>query len=120
MSNSKPQEEVSLRVMRVLQEQPCISQRGLAEALGVSLGSMNYCIRALADKGLVKVENFKSSDKKLRYIYTLTPSGLLEKTKLTKRFLKRKLREYEALKSEIDSLQAEARDSTTTSWIHFL
>ncbi|MBL4680795.1 MAG: MarR family EPS-associated transcriptional regulator [Pseudomonadales bacterium] len=113
MIKSNPKEEVSLRVMRVLQEQPCISQRGLSEALGVSLGSVNYCVRALANKGLIKVENFRASDKKLNYMYTLTPSGLLEKAKLTKRFLKRKLREYEALKSEIDSLRAEARDTTT-------
>ncbi|MFT6286168.1 MAG: EPS-associated MarR family transcriptional regulator [Alcanivorax sp.] len=111
MTKSNSQEEVRLRVMRVLQEQPSISQRGLAEALGVSLGSVNYCIKALAEKGLVKVENFRASEKKLSYAYTLTPSGLLEKTRLTRRFLKRKLREYEALKSEIDGLQVEVNDS---------
>ena len=76
--------------------------------MGVSLGGVNYSLRALAERGMVKVQNFKRSEKKLAYAYVLTPHGLAEKTRLTARFLKRKLEEYEALRAEIELLQEHA------------
>jgi len=98
-------EDVHFRVLRVLENKPDISQRQIAEELGVSLGAVNYCLRALIDKGQIKVRNFRSSDHKLRYAYILTPHGLAEKARLTTSFLKRKLAEYEALKAEIEILK---------------
>lgn len=84
-----------------------MSQRDISSELGVSLGSINYCLRALAEKGQVKVRNFRASDNKLRYAYVLTPRGLEERARLTARFLRRKMAEYDALKAEIESLQKE-------------
>ncbi len=98
-------EEIRFRVMRVVEENPHMTQREMAMRLGVSLGRVNYCIDALAEKGLVKIENFKASDAKWRYIYVLTPSGIAERAALTGRFLARKKQEYEALKAEIEALQ---------------
>ncbi|MEM6460759.1 MAG: MarR family EPS-associated transcriptional regulator [Pseudomonadota bacterium] len=100
-------EDVRFRVLRFLRENPEMSQRQLADALGVSLGATNYCLSALVDRGFVKLGNFSSSEDKRRYAYILTPKGLSEKAALTGRFLKRKRAEYEALKAEIDALQAE-------------
>ena len=100
-------DDVSFRVLRMLQETPDLSQRQIASALGVSVGAVNYCLRALAQKGQIKVRNFQSSDSKLRYAYILTPRGLAEKTRLTGAFLKRKMAEYEALKAEIARLETE-------------
>ena len=99
------QEDTHFRVLALLERDPEISQRDLAKALGISLGGVNYSLRALVEKGMVKAQNFSSSDKKLAYAYILTPKGLAEKTLLTARFLKRKVAEYEALKAEIESLQ---------------
>jgi EPS-associated MarR family transcriptional regulator len=99
--------EVRFRVMRAIAQNPNLSQRDLARDLGVSLGGVNYCIKALIDKGAVKVENFRASDNKMRYAYVLTPEGMSEKARMTGRFLQRKMREYEALKTEIDGLQKE-------------
>ncbi len=101
------QEDTRFRVLRLLQENPEMSQRQLADALGISLGGVNYCVRALVDKGLVKVKNFRNSDNKMAYAYFLTPKGITEKTALTARFLKRKINEYESLKAEIESLKSE-------------
>ena len=97
--------------MRAIAQDPNMSQRDLARALGVSLGGVNYCIAALIDKGAVKVENFRASDSKLRYAYVLTPDGMAEKARMTGRFLQRKMREYEALKAEIDGLTQELSDA---------
>ena len=96
--------DVRFRVLRVLQDRPDLSQRQIADELGVSVGAVNYCLRALIDKGLIKVGNFRSSSNKLRYAYILTPSGLAERALLTGAFLRRKNAEYEALRAEIESL----------------
>ena len=104
-------DETSLKVLRVLASTPNINQRKLAESLGVSLGKTNFCLNALLDKGLVKMENFRTSTRKLNYAYLLTPSGIAAKATLTKRFLKRKMEEYDALKAEIEQLKQEASDN---------
>ena len=100
-------EERNLNALRLLQENPHMSQRELAKALGVSLGAANYCLKALVDKGWVKIDNFQNNPNKLGYLYLLTPRGISAKTALTARFLRRKLREYEALKIEIEQLRSE-------------
>lgn len=104
-------EESYLQVLRLLQTNPRVNQRGLAEALGISLGKTNYCLKALLNKGLIKVQNFRSSDNKLAYTYLLTPAGIAEKANLTARFLKRKVSEYEALNQEIEQLRQELESS---------
>ncbi len=109
------QEDTHFRVLSLLEQNPDMSQRDLAKALGVSLGGVNYSLKALMDRGMVKVQNFSKSERKLAYAYVLTPQGLAEKTKLTARFLKRKMEEYEALKSEIDSLQVALNGKRQTS-----
>ena len=88
-------------VLRKIQKKPESTQRELAEELGFSLGKLNYCLKALQAKGLVKIENFKRNPNKFNYIYVLTPKGITEKTKLTINFMKKKMREYEELKREI-------------------
>lgn len=100
-------EEISLRMMRLLQESPDLTQREQAQRLGISVGGVNYCLKALMDKGLVKMHNFVNSKNKFGYVYVLTPSGLAEKAAITHRFLQRKLNEYETLKAEIETLRAE-------------
>ena len=99
--------QVRFRVMRAIERNPQASQRDLARELGISLGGINYCIKALIDKGAVKVENFQASENKMRYAYVLTPEGIREKARMTGHFLRRKMREYEDLKAEITSLQSE-------------
>ena len=111
------QEDTHFRVLALLERNPDISQRDLAKALGISLGGVNYSLRALVEKGMVKAQNFSSSDKKLAYAYILTPKGLAEKSMLTARFLKRKMDEYEALKVEIESLQYSLRDKQQSSMV---
>ena len=93
--------------MRVIESNPEVSQRELSAELGVSLGGVNYCINALVDMGWVKLGNFARSDRKLGYLYILTPAGLIEKASITARFLKSRLVEYEKLKDEIDELKRE-------------
>ena len=102
------QDEIQLKVLRMLHEQPDLSQRNLAKELGVSLGGINYCFKALVEKGWIKLENFNASKHKLGYIYVLTPSGLKSKSILTINFLKKKIQEYEQLSNEINVLKAEA------------
>ena len=102
------QEDTTYRVLRMLQANPDLTQREIAQQLGMSTSGLNYCLKALIDKGLVKVHNFSQSKNKFGYIYVLTPQGLAEKAQLTSRFLKRKLAEYDALQAEIAALQAEA------------
>jgi EPS-associated MarR family transcriptional regulator len=88
-------------VLRRIQNKPDSSQRELAGDLGFSLGKLNYCLKALKKKGLVKIENFKQNPNKIGYFYVLTPKGVLEKTKLTVNFMQRKMNEYEELKKEL-------------------
>lgn len=96
-----------MRVLRLLEANPHMNQRDLADALGVSLGKTNYCLKALLDKGFIKMQSFSRSEKKLAYAYLLTPTGIAEKAGLTLRFLERKLAEYENLKVEIENLKFE-------------
>ena len=100
-------EQRQLDAMRLLETNPKMTQRELAEALGVSLGAANYCLKALVKKGWVKLENFQNNPNKLGYLYLLTPMGMAAKTTLTARFLRRKLAEYETLKAEIEQLTRE-------------
>ena len=88
-------------LLRKINKNPSFSQRKLADELGFSLGKLNYCLKALKSKGLIKIENFKKNPNKLNYIYVLTPKGITEKTKLTINFMKRKMNEYDELKKEI-------------------
>jgi len=101
------QEDTNFRVLRLLSEQPELSQRQLAERLGISLGAVHYCLKALAAKGHIKAQNFAANPNKLQYAYLLTPAGMRAKAELTGSFLNRKLREYEALRQEIESLRQE-------------
>lgn len=112
---AKLQEDTYFRVMRMLQDNPDLTQRELAELLGVSVGGVNYCLKALMDKGLVKMKNFANSKNKFGYVYVLTPSGFAEKAALTQRFLHRKIEEYAALKVEIEALSAEVIENKTNS-----
>ncbi len=104
---AKLQEDTYFRVMRILQENPDLTQRELAEKLGISVGGLNYCLKALMEKGLVKMKNFANSKNKFGYVYVLTPTGISEKAAITHWFLQRKMDEYEALKAEIDALRTE-------------
>ncbi len=107
---AKIQEDTHFRIMRILQENPDLTQRELAEELGMSVGGLNYCLNALIDKGLVKMQNFSNSKNKFKYVYLLTPMGIAEKVALTTRFLSRKMEEYEALQLEISYLKNELRN----------
>ena len=90
-------------VLRKINLNPNLSQRKLAKELGFILGKLNYCLKALKKKGLIKIKNFKQNPKKVNYLYILTPKGISEKTKLTLNFMKRKMQEYEDLKKEIEN-----------------
>jgi len=100
-------DEYRYKILKLIEVRPEISQRELADTLGVSLGKVNYCIKALIDVGILKVINFRNSKNKLAYMYLLTPDGVEEKTKITLRFLKNKMLEYEKLHDEIAILSAE-------------
>ena len=92
-----------LNVLRKLKNKPSSSQRELAKELNFSLGKLNYCLKSLKDKGLIKINNFKKNPKKINYIYVLTPKGIAEKTKLNLAFMKRKMKEYDELKKEVEN-----------------
>jgi EPS-associated MarR family transcriptional regulator len=102
-------DDLHYRVLKHLAAHPDATQRDVAKALGISLGSTNYCVRAVIDQGWVKVQNFRKSDNKLAYAYLLTPQGIEAKARITARFLQRKRAEYEALKAEIEQLAAEVQ-----------
>jgi EPS-associated MarR family transcriptional regulator len=96
--------ETGLRVLTLLENRPDTTQRELSYELGISLGSVNYCLKGLVEKGYVKVKNFKANPNKLGYLYLLTPSGIAEKSRLTERFIQRRLTEYRALQAELTAL----------------
>jgi EPS-associated MarR family transcriptional regulator len=104
----KLREDAQFRILRLLQDNPEMSQRDLARAVGVSTGGIHYVLNALLDKGLIKLGNFTAAEDKRRYAYVLTPKGISEKAALTQRFLARKREEYAALKEEIEALEQEA------------
>ena len=100
--NEEKKIENYFEVLREIQKKPDSSQRELAKLLGFSLGKLNYCLRALKDKGLIKIDNFKKREKKIQYFqYIITPAGIAERTRLTVNFMKKKMKEYEELKKEL-------------------
>ena len=103
MNKSIKNNQDQLNVMRKIGKNPNLNQRDLAEELGFSLGKLNYCLKELKIKGFIKMNNFKKSKNKMKYIYVLTPGGIAEKTKLTINFMKRKMQEYDELKREISN-----------------
>ncbi|MDD5029018.1 MAG: MarR family EPS-associated transcriptional regulator [Rhodoferax sp.] len=96
--------------LKVLQENPKATQRTLAKEVGINVSTINFCLKALVEKGWLKMENFSKNPDKLHYAYLLTPTGIAEKAALTKRFLQRKMTEYEKLRGEIEALQREANE----------
>jgi len=114
MANIKTRtnEDMHYKLMHILQENPDFTQRELAEKLGISVGGVNYCLKALMKKGSVKMKNFAYSKNKFGYIYMLTPSGMAEKASITNGFLQRKMTEYEALRVEIETLSSEIEKSS--------
>ncbi len=106
-------DDVRYRLLKLLETRPDASQRQLAAALGISLGKLNYCVKALLDQGRIKATHFKNSKHKLAYAYLLTPSGVDAKARITARFLKQQIAEYEALKAEIEQLSAEVSATPT-------
>ena len=103
-------EETRFHLLKLLDANPNLTQRELAEELGISLGKVNYCMRALLDKGLVKAKKFRDNPDKRSYVYILTPKGIEHRARLTVSFLKRKVAEYEALENEIEELRREAAE----------
>ena len=106
-----PNQEIHLKVLRHLEGHPDVTQRELARHLGVSLGKVNYCLKALIDRGWVKANNFKNSNHKAAYAYLLTPRGIEQKTQITLNFLKHKMHEYEHLRQEIAELEQEVANN---------
>ena len=102
-------DEYRYKILKLVENNPEISQRQLATALGISLGKTNFCLKALIEVGSIKAKNFKNSKNKLAYMYLLTPTGVEEKAKITVSFLKTKMQEYEALQNEIGRLQKEVQ-----------
>ena len=107
---TKLQEDTHFRVLRLLQNNPEMSQRALAEAVGVSVGGMHYVLNALIEKGFVKLGNFTAAQDKRRYAYILTPNGMARKAALARAFLSRKMEEYDALREEIAALKTDLHD----------
>ena len=100
-------DEITYKLLKLIEAETHLSQRDIAQKMGVSLGKTNYCLKALIDKGFIKLQNFYNNDKKSAYIYFLTPSGIEEKAEVTYRFLQRKIKEYEDIKVEIANLKNE-------------
>ena len=104
-------DQQNYQLLKALEDNPNTSQRELAREVGYSLGKLNYCLNALKEKGWVKAENFRNSQNKTAYLYKLTPTGITEKARVTRRFLQRKLEEHEALQHEIEQLKQEVQTS---------
>ena len=107
MSITEPDDAITYELCKSLEKEPHISQRALSRTLGISLGKVNYCLNALIDKGWVKARNFQQSPNKVGYAYILTPSGLENKARVTARFLRHKITEFEKLQTEIETLRQE-------------
>lgn len=107
--STKLNPDIHFRLLNIIEENPHITQRELAKKLNVSLGGINYCLKALIDIGHIKADNFHKSPKKLNYLYLLTPKGVSQKTSLTSDFLKRKMAEYRDLKNEIDLITSKLK-----------
>ena len=105
MKERKSQSDLEYKILKNIEANPSLTQRQLAKELDVSLGKVNYVIRALLDIGWVKIDNFRKSDNKIGYLYLLTPEGIAQKTIITQQFLQRKIEEYDNLKKEIEELQ---------------
>ena len=108
-------DELRLKTLRLIEANPSISQRQMAKELGVSLGGVNYCLKALAEVGWIKVGNFAKSSHKLGYLYLVTPDGIKEKAKITANFLAKKRHEYDVLRQEIDQLEGELAEGSKTA-----
>lgn len=102
-------DEITYRLLKTIEENPSQSQRKLSRSLGISLGKLNYCLKALVDKGWVKANNFRQNPSKSDYLYLLTPAGIEGKAKVTLRFLRRKMQEYEQVKQEIEELRRDVQ-----------
>jgi EPS-associated MarR family transcriptional regulator len=107
-------DEYRYKIFKLVEANPEISQRQLARELGISLGKANYCLKALIEKGQLKMRNFRNSKRKITYMYLVTPKGIVEKSHVTARFLKRKLQEYESLQKEIEQLRNEVQLTQVT------
>jgi len=103
-------EEIYYKIMRIIQEDPRLTQREMAQKIGVSLGGLHYCLKALINKGLVKIQNFNNAENKYKYLYILTPKGIKEKSLLTYFFFDKKIQEYEYLKGELENLKEEIKN----------
>lgn len=106
-NQSTRREGLDFDLLYLIEKEPGLSQREIAQRLGLSLGKVNYCLKALAEKGAIKLANFNAAKNKLRYIYVLTPQGIGLRTAMTRRFLKQKLDQYARLKAQIDALERE-------------
>ena len=106
--------ETRYRLLKLVESNPNLTQRQMAEEMGISLGKFNYCLKELVKKGAVKIDRFKTSDNKAAYMYILTPHGIEQKARITTRFLRRKLREYDELKEEIASLKQEVEQNSNS------
>ena len=101
-------DELKYHLLKLLEQDPNLSQRAISKEMGISLGKVNYCLRALIDRGIIKAKNFYKNENKTAYTYFLTPKGIEEKAKITLRFLQYKINEYENLKQEIEDIRKEA------------
>ena len=117
MNNLKKNGQDHFEILRKISKNPEASQRELAEELGFSLGKLNYCIKELQNKGLIKIKNFNKNKKKINYLYILTPHGISSKTKLAINFMKKKMKEYDDLKAEINENDLIEYKTTTTKKI---
>lgn len=113
------QEDTRFRALRLLEARPQMGQRELAQALGISSGKVHYCLRALLDKGWVKMQRFHDNQRKRAYLYLLTPAGMAQKAAMTMRFLERKMAEYDRLRAEIEALQREMGAQGDNSVVRF-
>jgi len=107
LAQSEIQNEKDFKILSILEQKPQITQRELSMRLGLSLGGVNYCLRALLEKGIIKINNFSSHPQKTSYRYILTPKGIKEKSIITRKFLERKMKEYDALKVEIEGIKSQ-------------